>query len=315
MSLHKFVNLLFLVFSLHVVSCAQGQKNSAEKLGYPKETKLLIIHADDLGVAHSVNQASTDAFEAGGISSASIMVPCPWFPEIASYAQHHPEICFGLHLTLTSEWEHYRWDGVLPASEIPSLIGADGYFYPSSELVAQKADPAEVEKEIRAQVARAISFGINPTHLDSHMGSLFQRPEFFKSYVEVGRDYGIPVFIPYESVKSVAPALLDIPGKDYFFVDQYYMADTQTADQWAAYYSDILKNLKPGLTEIIVHLAYDNAEMQAVAVNHPDFGSAWRQRDFDFFTSEEAKRLLKENNIILITWKEIQEKMKAAATK
>ncbi len=157
---------------------ATAQQQIAEKLGYPKDAKLLILHADDIGVSHSVNAATIAAFEKKGITSASIQVPCPWFLEIATYAKAHPELDWGIHLTLTAEWKYYKWGGVLPADQISSLLDKDGYFYNSVEDFAQHAKPQEVEAELRAQIERALAFGIKITHLDSHMGALYATPEF-----------------------------------------------------------------------------------------------------------------------------------------
>src|SRR6476620_1329819 len=150
--------LLFL-FSLSIGAQAQ-QKTVAERLGYPKNTKLLIIHADDLGVSHSENEASIQALEKGAVNSGSIMVPCPWFPEIAAYATAHPDADFGLHLTLTSEWRLYKWGPTLPRDQVPGLVNARGYFYGSVEDVGKHASLSEVEHELRSQIERAKEFGI-----------------------------------------------------------------------------------------------------------------------------------------------------------
>ncbi len=279
----------------------------AEKLGYEKNAKLLIVHADDIGVSHSVNSATIKAFEQSGISSASIMVPCPWFPEIAAYAKQNTQYDFGLHLTLTAEWKNYRWGGVLSAKEIPSLLDDKGFFYATAEEVALKADPKEVEMEIRAQVDRAIAFGVKPTHLDSHMGSLFSTPDLFQVYLKVGASYNIPVFIPLNAVKSY-PQLLPLIDKDLIAVDNFYMMESNRSnDEWTAFYKNIVENLSPGLNEIIVHLAINDREMQAVTIDHPDFGSAWRQNDLNTVLSSEFKAALKKNNIRLITWKQIMD--------
>ena len=129
----KYLVLITLFISIHGYVSSQEVRSVAEQLGYAKDARLLIMHADDIGVAHSVNSATISAFEKGGISSASIMVPCPWFPEIAKYARENPGMDFGLHLTLTAEWEYFKWDGVLPSNEISSLLDEDGFMYASSE--------------------------------------------------------------------------------------------------------------------------------------------------------------------------------------
>jgi predicted glycoside hydrolase/deacetylase ChbG (UPF0249 family) len=301
------MRILALLLAVLVLIPAPGAsaQTLAERLGHPPEAKLLLLHADDLGVAHSVNAASIRAFETGGISSASLMVPCPWLPEIAAYARQHPEADLGLHLTLTSEWKHYRWDAVLPADQVPSLLDSLGYLPASTEEVARGARPAEVEAELRAQVERALALGIRPTHLDSHMGALFTTPALFEAYLRVGRAYGLPLLLPREQLAG-APALLALLTPDDLVIDRIAMASPEVSVAgWAAYYSRILETLPPGVTELIVHLAYDDAEMQAVMADHPDYGAAWRQRDFDFVTSDTFRRLLAEHDVTLITWREI----------
>lgn len=303
--LNKRISGLWLT-ALLLASPAYGQ-NLAEKLGYAKDARLLIIHADDLGVAHSENAASVEALAKSGINSASIMVPCPWFPEIAAYARANPQADLGLHLTLTAEWKHYKWDGVLPASEIPSLIGPDGFFYPASDLMASKAKPEEVEKEIRAQVQRAIDFGINPTHLDTHMAGLFQTPDLFRIYQKVGKEFGIPVMIPLEDLKAIQP-LVEVVDPSMIAVSRVLMMNPGvSAEQWNSTYNGWMNDLQPGVNVLLVHLAYDDAEMQAVTVDHPDFGAAWRQRDLDYVLSGEFKEVLKKQGIELVTWRQIKE--------
>src|SRR5688572_10991333 len=152
-----------------------------ERLGYPPEAKLLIVHADDLGMAHSINRASIKGLESGLVSSASMMIPCPWLPEIAAYARSHPEADLGLHLTLSSEWSLYRWGPVLPKERVPSLFDSAGYLYPTEMEAAARIDPKEAEAEIRAQIERARALGIQPTHLDSHMGTLYQTRALFET--------------------------------------------------------------------------------------------------------------------------------------
>src|SRR5688572_29931774 len=193
------------IASLLVASTLSAQSRTiAERLGHPADAKLLIIHADDLGVAHSVNAASLEALDKGIISSVSAMVPTPWITEVASYAKTHPNADIGLHLTITSEWETYRWGSVAPADKVSSLLDSTGTFPADVPPVVAKAKPAEVELELRAQIDRAISLGIRPTHLDSHMGALFASPELFATYVRVARAYRLP-FLALRGDRRVRP--------------------------------------------------------------------------------------------------------------
>lgn len=279
-------------------------KTVAERLGYPADSKLLIVHADDLAVAHSVDAASFDALDKNAVTSASIMVPCPWLTEVAAYAKSHPEADLGLHITLTSEWNTYRWGSVASANQVSSLLDPAGTFWSDTGPVAKNAKPQEAEREIRAQVERAIAMGIHPTHLDSHMGTVFTTPELFAAYVKVAHEYHLP-FLAVR-VSDERSKLLSVLSEKDVVLDSVVIAgpDVQR-EQWKDFYLNAIRNLKPGLTEIIVHLGHDDAELQAVTVDHPDYGSAWRQRDYDFVTSTEFKKALRENHIILVKWKDL----------
>lgn len=281
-------------------------------LAQPKDAKLLIVHADDAGVSHSTNAAIITAFEKKAINSASIMVPCPWFPEIAAYAKAHPELDWGIHITLTAEWKNYKWGGVSSSNEIPSLLDKDGYFYASVEEFTKHTKPEEVRKEIRAQIRKAMAAGIKLSHLDSHMGSLFGSPELVKIYQELGKEFNLPVLIPMNLVHIMAPQMLPyFDTVNNVVVDQFITAfKAAPADKWHEYYDQALQQLKPGLNEIIFHLAYDDDEMKAVTIEHPDFGAAWRQNDFNYVTSEAFKARLENEGIRLITWKDVHSRKK-----
>ena len=280
-------------------------KTIAERLGYPRDAKLLIVHADDLGMAHSVNAATIKAFETGLVNSGSIMVPCPWLSEIATFARSNPNADLGLHLTLTSEWTHFRWGPVMPTDRVKSLLDKDGYLRLTETEAASNADPKEVELEISAQIEKARALGIQPTHLDSHMGTLYQNKELFEVFLRVARKHKLPVRIAktWFTRTDFLPATLK---PDDVYIDRILdINQSVAANDWAKFYSDAIKNLQPGVTEIVIHLAYDDAEMRGATFNHPDWGAAWRQRDFDFFTSDAFRKLLQENQIKLITWREL----------
>jgi predicted glycoside hydrolase/deacetylase ChbG (UPF0249 family) len=278
-------------------------KTVAERLGYPADAKLLILHADDLGVAHSVNAASFDALDKGAISSASIMMPTPWVTEVASYARAHPNADLGLHLTLTSEWLTYRWGSVESKDKVPSLLDSTGTFPSDVPPVVARAKPAEIERELRAQVERALALGIRPTHLDSHMGALFTTPEIIAAYVKVAHEYRLPFLAvkgngPFPPPMPLSPK--DIP------LDAIIIAGADVPrDQWKTFYLNAIAGIKPGITEMIVHLGRDDAELQAVTVDHEPYGSAWRQRDYDVVTSPEFRKALQDNKVTLVTWKDL----------
>lgn len=307
MNQKKIVAGLFLL-RLVVASQLGAQTNSpslAEKLGFSRDTKLLIVHADDVGMTHSINAATIAALDTGLVNSASIMVPCPWFPEIADYAKSHPQIDFGLHLTLTSERVFYRWGPVASKDKIPSLVDENGYFH-FNWTPANHIDPKDAELELRAQVNRAYSVGIRPTHLDSHQYRLLTNgKELFQAFLRVAHDYKLPAFVardwftesPYlESALTPADIVLD---------HTITINPGIAPEKWNEFYKTALKNLSPGVTEFVIHLAFADDEMKAATRERDTWGAAWRQRDFDFFASPEFRQLLREQNIQLITWREL----------
>lgn len=277
----------------------------AEKLGYPADSKLLIIHADDLGVAHSQDRASFQALEEKAVTAASVMVPCPWFTEVADFAKSHPDADLGLHLTLTSEWKTYRWGPVAPRDRVASLLDPNGYFYPDNGPVAAHAKPEEAEREVRAQIQRALAMGIHPTHLDTHMGTLAATPQLYSILIKVAHEYHLP-YIAVRLPGRQGEEMMKLVSPNDIVLDHLVMFPPKTpADQWTQSYVKAIAALKPGLNELIVHLAYDDSEMRAITADHPDYGAAWRQRDFDAVTSPEFKRALKQNHIILVGWREL----------
>ncbi len=306
--------LIFLIIPCSILAQNKNNiqaPNLAERLGYSADAKLLIIHADDLGMSHSANKSFIDALKSGMVNSGSIMVPCPWFSEIAAYYRENPDLDLGLHLTLNSEWKHYRWRGVTSSSETPSLLDSVNYLHNNLGKIASVVDPVEAEKEIRAQVERALAFGIEPTHLDTHMGALFQTPALFGAYLRVGRDYNLPVLLVRDTFNQLPETYTSQIRPSDIFIDYLAMASPDvTEENWENFYLEIIKNLKPGVTEILLHLGYEDAEMQAAMVDHPDYGAKWRQRDFDVFTGEKMRQALKNNNVKMITWRKIGQLLK-----
>lgn len=287
---------------------ASGQGSLAQKLGYGPDDKLLIIHADDLGVSHSENIASILAMKAGVVNSGSIMMPCPWVPEIASYAKENPSADLGLHLTLTSEWKFMKWGPVASVHEVSSIVNDDGYLYSDCQEFSKYANVGEAKKELRAQIELAYQLGINPTHLDSHMGCLvFSSAELFGAYLELGREYKIPVMVDRFFMKVASPAFKKLVQPSDLLIEKIYTAEPNDYESGMGdYYESVIRNLSSGIQVLLIHTAFDDAEMQGLTVDHPDWGASWRQADFDFFTSARCKRLLEQENIKLVTWSEIQ---------
>ena len=275
------------------------------RLGYPADSKLLIINADDLAMSHSENDASFTALDQKLVTSATVMVPAPWFGEVAVYARAHPDADLGLHLTLTAEWQTFRWGPVTPRNLVPSLVGPDGNFYSTTEDFARHAKVEEVETEVRAQIERAKAMGLDPTHLDAHMHSLYATPQLFAVLRKVARDYRLPIRMARN--EQVFRDLLPYVDATDPFPDAIFSpeGDVQPA-AWRDYYLNVIKNLQPGVTELFVHLAHDDSEMRAVTVNYPVWDAAWRQRDVDIISSPEFRKALADNHVTLIGWRQIQ---------
>jgi predicted glycoside hydrolase/deacetylase ChbG (UPF0249 family) len=274
------------------------------------DSKLLIIHADDMGLAHSVNEATIKAFDNKGITAGSIMVPCPWANEIIAYVKDHPGMDVGIHLTMTAEWNLYKWDGVTPSDQISSLLDRNGYFYPSNEELGKTFKPEEAEKELRAQIDKVIESGVKPTHIDTHMGSVLANAELIKIYLNLSEVYHLPVLFPRAYLGKFPSDLAKAMESKIFLLDNLFMIEpNMITGEWINAYKKGLSEMKPGLNEMIVHLAIDNDEMQAISKGHDDYGSSWRQKDLDLVLSKDFQDLIKENNIILIGWKQIRDLM------
>lgn len=305
--------LLLSVLSLHAHSHHDHdvtEKSIQEQLGYPADAKLLIIHADDLGIAHSQNIASFKAMEEGVVSSASIMMNTPWVLEVIQYAEDHPEADLGVHLTLTSEWDTYKTGPLAGKDQVPSLVDEHGYLYPSVAEFAAAAKLEEVETETRTQIDAALAAGIDVTHLDGHMGAMLATDEIAQLYIRLGQEYQLPLRLHEHYADNKSPELQEaaaaIPGK---LVAAYGASPSDFPDGMADKYNQVLRDLQPGLNILVLHLGFDDPELQAITVNHPLWGAKWRQLDYDWAMSEEAKEIIAAENIILLEWREVRDKL------
>ncbi len=277
----------------------------ADRLGYPPGTKLIIVHADDLAETHAVNAAAMKAFDAGAINSASIMVPCPWFPEMADYAKSHPDADLGLHLTLTAERVYYRWGPVAPGDKVPSLVDINGYFHHDWDQ-HPTINPKDVETEIRAQIERALAMGVHPTHLDSHQYRLIMSgKDLFDVMLRVGHDYHLPIFVTKDWFANNPYLASSLDPKDVVLDHTVTIEPSVTPEKWDDFYLAALKTLQPGVTEFVIHPGLADEELRAATRERDTWGAAWRQRDYDFFTSDKFRQALADEHIQLITWREL----------
>ena len=272
----------------------------AQRLGHPADARLLIVNCDDLGMCHSANEGVYSSLRDGLATSATLMVPCPWAREAA--AQYRGEDV-GVHLTMNAEWELYRWG---PITVAPSLLGGDGGFPRTVADVWDHADLDEVRRELRAQVERAILWGFDVTHLDSHMGTLQLRPEFFDVYLDLAVEFELPIRLSGRSTQE----LVGFPFRD--------LAEQEgvVAPDHLIYYSGVggreafdalLEDVRPGVTEIFLHPATDHSELRALA---PD----WERRvdDHRLLTAELSLRgRLDDAGVVLVGWRELRDLQRA----
>ena len=301
-----------LICGVTSVVAAEPKKNSAQ--GEPTDgARRLIIHADDAGMSHSVNLATIEAMEKGIVSSASIMVPCAWFSEFAEYAREHPERDYGIHLTLNSEWKHYRWGPVAPRVKVSSLVDKEGYLWDNVPQVAANVKASEVEIELRAQIDRARQFGVPLSHLDTHMGALVCRPDLLEVYVNLGIEYDLPVLFlrniddatarAFPALKQSAQVMLHaldrhgLPVLDQ--LAQFYGGKTHAERK--AMYLHTLRNLQPGVSQIIIHCGYDNEELRGITAS-----ASRRDGDRRVFTNTEVAAEVRRLGIEVISWKQFR---------
>jgi predicted glycoside hydrolase/deacetylase ChbG (UPF0249 family) len=279
----------------------EDEKNLAKTLGYPPNSRLLIIHADDFGMTHSVNSAIEEALENNWVTSASILVPCPWFPEVAQWARQHPDADLGIHLALNSEWTTYRWPPVSSQSKGSSLIDADGYLPLNTEDVVSHAKISDVLVETHAQIDKAKAAGIHISHLDDHMDTIVSSQDLLKTYLSASHEYQIPALL----ARDFHFFHIQLEPDDLVLDGVLEMAPGIPNSKWLAAYEQMLQSLKPGTYELIVHLGHDDSELQAATFDHPDWGAQWRQNDFDLVRSVAFRRFLKDQGFILISWRDI----------
>lgn len=267
-----------------------------ERLGRPADARLLIVNCDDLGMCHSANEGVYDALRTGLATSASLMVPCPWGREAA--ARYRGED-IGVHLTLNAEWELYRWG---PITQAPSLLGGDGGFPRTLEDVWDHADLDEVRRELRSQIERAILWGFDVTHLDSHMGTLQLRPEFFDVYLELAVDFDLPLRLSGRSTQElVGFPFRDLADAEGVIAPDHLVVYPGVGGRQAL--ESVLGELKPGVTEIFMHPATDHSELRSLA---PDWAS--RVDDHHALTRDSALAVMVERSgAELIGWRELRD--------
>ncbi len=276
----------------------KGQTNRL--LGYPLDARLLIINADDFGMCHAVNEAVFRAFQNGMLCSTTLMVPCPWALHAMHFLADHPEIPFGVHLTVISDWADYRWGPVTSREKVPTLLDEAGYFNNFEHMPGFLANVSldELEMEFRTQIEAVLAAGLHPSHLDWHSLRISSREDIFDVMLGLAKEYELALRVYGKSVIEKVQSQ-GLPTNDYDFLDSYLLDPVDKSAQ----YAQLLRELPAGLSEWAVHPAIDNQELLAIEreSNHI------RQTDFDFLMSQEAKEIVKEEGIILLDYRALQE--------
>lgn len=320
-------NLLLFMALLATASTQAQTETYAEKLGFPKGKKVVILHVDDAGMSYESNQGTIKSMEQGIASSTSVMMPCGWVPQYMNHIKQRPNTDAGIHLTLTSEWATYRWQPLVGCKNAPGLCDEQGSLWRSVAQVAQHASPDEVEAEMRAQIARFRGFGMQPTHLDSHMGTVLVIPKFLERYIKVATEEKIPALWPGGHATlimaetkgtAITPAQAQQLGKilwnaglpvlDDMHSDSYgwkLPAGTPVTDDNLRQlktdkFIEVLKACQPGLTYIIMHCTDTTPQFDQISDSGPT-----RRGDLLAMLDPRLKQFIEKEGIIVTTWREL----------
>ncbi|MGN6542764.1 MAG: polysaccharide deacetylase family protein [Ginsengibacter sp.] len=325
-------NLLFFLLAISTCFSAKSQDSTyAERLGFPKNARVIILHMDDAGMSLSSNRGIEKVFKNGVANSTSVMMPCPWVPQIVRYIESHPATDAGLHLTLNAEWKDYRWVPLAGAAAVPGLTDSTGCLWRDVMDVVKHASAEEVDQEIRAQLNRALKMGFHPTHLDSHMGTLFASPSFLQKYISLGIEKQIPIMFPgghdsyigkemmlsteqihyFQNIGKTIwsaglPLLDDLMNSSYDWDPPSDVKDDGSLTKWrVALYEKAMLQLKPGVTMVIMHCT----DPSSIFTEITDSGEK-RKADMLAMLDPGFKKFLKDNGFILTTWRELMERRK-----
>ena len=290
-----------------------------KKLGFLDSDRAVIIHTDDIGMCHASVQAFKDLWKFGTITSGAVMVPCPWFPAVAQMCRENPEIDMGVHATLNAEWESYRWGPVSTRDPESGLLDADGYFNQWHQAVYDNAKPEAVEREVNAQIERALAAGIDVTHVDSHMGTVMN-PKFIQSYIQAAANRLLPNMLPRmdatgmdmvgmnaDERQAYEPIMQQLESMGVPMLEGIVSMplDQPNPNGQMNIAKDLLGNLPVGITHFIFHPSIDTAELRSIA---PDWES--RVSNYNTFMSDELKKFIEGEDIHLIGYRQIRDAMR-----
>lgn len=303
-------------FTANWIKETTEKTTNAEKLGFPKGKKILLLHMDDAGMCDEANQAVQAYIQSGNVISAAVMMPCPNAAEMVEWAKQNPGGDIGVHLTLTSEWKTYRWPSVTDPAKVPGLIDPDGKLWHDVPDVVKHATPQEVETEIRAQIDKMLNMGYKPSHIDTHMGTLYGSAEFVKVFLKVAEEYNIPANAIDLSDPDVAAfyrkagypvtdEVINILG-DYKLpkLDNFgSVPNGKTYEEKRENFFQLIRSLKPGVTEIIFHPSVYSENLKGIT-------GSWQQRVWEaqMFSDPVVLNFFSENEIIFTNWGDIMKR-------
>ena len=286
------------------------------QLGFDKNDRVVIIHADDVGMCQATITAFADLVEFGSISSGAVMVPCPWFRQAAAYCRHNPKADVGVHLTLTSEWNTYRWGPISTRDPATGLLDESGYFHHRAHQVQAHGNPQAVQIELRAQLQRALDAGIDVTHIDTHMGAL-AHPKFLPAYIRLALLHHLPAIIPFDGEGDWQVLGLDaetaanaarfvreyVNDHELLQIDHFVGLRLDQPQERFAQAKSAFRSLQPGLTHFVIHPAQDTPELRTATP------STWQSRvgDYEVFRSEKLRAYIKDLGIKIIGYKALQQ--------
>jgi predicted glycoside hydrolase/deacetylase ChbG (UPF0249 family) len=285
-----------------------------KKLGFSVDDRIAIIHTDDIGMCQASVQAFTDLWEFGTISSGAVMMPCPWSPAAADYCRNNPGVDMGVHATLNSEWDIYRWGPLSTRDPGSGLLDSEGFFHKTTPAAQENADPDSVLVELMLQIQRAQEWGIDVSHLDTHMGAIMH-PQLVPAYIQAGFSNKVPVMIPRADVaqfERMGVASNDAAGyaeiiamleeQGIPLIDHLSFMPLDQPEGQVELAKGLLGNLQPGITHFILHPAIDSPEIRAIADD-------WQSRvaNYKAFMSREIKEFILNSGIQLIGYRRLRE--------
>ncbi|MDQ3006655.1 MAG: polysaccharide deacetylase family protein [Chloroflexota bacterium] len=288
-----------------------------EKLGFSNNDRAVIIHTDDIGMCHASVQAFKDLWEFGTITSGAVMVPCAWFPAVAQMCRENPQMDMGVHATLNAEWDAYRWSPLSTRDQASGLLDADGYFHQWHQAVYDNARVESVDVEVNTQIERALSAGIDVTHVDSHMGTIMS-PLFIQSYIRAAASRQLPNMLPRTNAEGIQmmgvnedelrmyePIMQQLESMGVPMLEGILGMPLEHDQDHLGLAKKLLSEVPVGVTHFILHPSIDTPELRAIC---PDWQA--RVANYNAFMSDDMKKFIEQEDIKLIGYRQIRDAMR-----